>query len=88
MDINRQIRKEAALSLILYILFFIWWYATGYGLSDGAPEDFKYVLGLPMWFFLSCVLGYILFCAATFVLVKAVFKNFPLDNEDNGGTDK
>ena len=88
MDINRQIRKEAFLSMLLYLLFFIWWYVTGYGLSDGTAEEFTYVLGLPMWFFLSCVVGYILFCVATVLLVKVVFRNFPLDNDENRGIDK
>ncbi|MEG0157027.1 MAG: DUF997 family protein [Anaerovoracaceae bacterium] len=30
---NRQIRKEAKISIGLYLGFFIWWWATGYGVA-------------------------------------------------------
>lgn len=76
---NIQIKKEAVISIMLYVVFFIWWYATGYGLSAGDPADYQYVLGLPMWFFMSCVVGYVLFSAATILVVKLLFKNFDLD---------
>jgi len=78
-DRSRQIRKEAAVSLGLYGAFFIWWYFTGYGLGSGDPKDYTYVLGLPLWFFLSCIVGYVGFCAATIIVVKKLFKNFSLE---------
>ena len=34
-----------------------------------------------MWFFLSCVVGYALFVAATIIVVKCFFKNFELGLE-------
>lgn len=79
---NRQIRKEAIVSVILYAAFFIWWYFTGYGIAEkGTTETYTYVFGLPMWFFLSCVVGYALFVAATIIVVKCFFKNFELGPE-------
>ena len=79
---NRQIRKEAIVSVILYAAFFIWWYFTGYGIAEkGTTETYTYVFGLPMWFFLSCVVGYALFVAATIIVVKCFFKNFELGLE-------
>jgi uncharacterized membrane protein YhdT len=79
---NRQIRKEAIVSVILYVAFFIWWYFTGYGIAEkGTTETYTYVFGLPMWFFLSCVVGYALFVAATIIVVKCFFKNFELGPE-------
>ncbi len=59
----------------MYAAFFIWWYATGYGLAE---VDIT-VLGLPLWFFLSSVVGYVLFSVATVLVVKLCFKNFSLD---------
>lgn len=77
-----QIRKEAIASIVLYVSFFIWWYATGYGLAaTGTPETYTYVLGLPMWFFLSCIVGYVLFCIASILVVGLVFKDFDLGEE-------
>ncbi len=79
---NRQIRKEAIVSVILYAAFFIWWYFTGYGIAEkGTTETYTYVFGLPMWFFLSCIVGYVLFVAATIIVVKCFFKNFELGPE-------
>ncbi len=76
---DRQIRKEAAISAVLYVGFFVWWYATGYGLAGGDPAGFTYVLGLPLWFVLSSVVGYALFSVATILAVKLWFKDFSLD---------
>lgn len=79
---NRQIRKEALISAALYLGFFIWWYVTGYGIAErGTPETYTYVLGLPMWFFLSCIVGYVLFCAISAIVVKKFFKDFDLGEE-------
>lgn len=76
---NRQMKKEAIVSIVLYGIFFLWWYFTGYGLGGGNPEEYTYVLGLPMWFFLSCVVGYVLFIIATIFVIKVFFKDFDLD---------
>ena len=86
---NAQIKKEAIVSVIMYAVFFLWWYITGYGLAGrGTPETYTYVLGLPMWFFLSCIVGYILFSIATIVVVKKLFKNFDLGEEESEGGDE
>ena len=76
---DAQIKKEVRISIVLYLVFFIWWYATGYGLSGGDPAEYTYVLGLPLWFFLSSVVGYVGFSIATILVVKLLFKNFSLD---------
>ncbi len=79
---NKQIKKEACVSLLLYLAFFIWWYCTGYGIAEsGSPATYRYILGLPMWFFLSSVVGYILFCIASVLVVKIVFRDFDLGDE-------
>lgn len=79
---NQQIKKEALISVGLYAAFFIWWYVTGYGIAErGTAETYTYVMGLPMWFFLSCIVGYVLFSIATIVVVKKFFKDFDLGDE-------
>ncbi len=78
---NIQINKEAKFTVLLYILFFVWWFVTGYGFSKGDPSQFTYVMGLPMWFFLSCVVGWLLATAGVIFLVKKVFKDVPFDDE-------
>ena len=79
---NRQIRKEAIISILLYLAFFLWWYLTGYGIAEnGTPETYSYIFGLPMWFFLSCIVGYLLFCVASILVVRLVFKDFDLGDE-------
>ncbi|MFV0517029.1 MAG: YhdT family protein [Aminipila sp.] len=81
-EINLQIRKEVIISITLYLAFFVWWYMTGYGIAEkGTPETYTYVLGLPMWFFLSCIVGYVLFSLATIFVVKKFFKDFDLGQE-------
>ena len=73
--LNKQLKKEAIYTCILYLLFFIWWYATAYGLAD-APQR---VWGLPIWFFLSCIVGWLLCCVGVTVLVKCFFRDVDLD---------
>lgn len=79
---DRQINKETKISIFLYLSYFIWWYVTGYGLSKGNPSEYKYIFGLPMWFFMSCIVGYIWFSIATVIITKKVFKNFDLEDEE------
>ncbi len=79
---NRQMKKEALISVALYVGFFIWWYFTGYGIAEkGTPETYTYIFGLPMWFFLSCIVGYVLFCIASIVIIRKFFKDFDLGEE-------
>lgn len=78
---HRQMNREALISLIIYLLFFLWWYFTGYGLSELLPDIF--VMGFPLWFFLSCIIGWILMSIAVFTLVKTVFRDFELTIDDS-----
>jgi uncharacterized membrane protein YhdT len=75
-----QSRREALLTLGAYALFFLWWYATAYGLGDGDPENYSYVLGLPAWFFYSCVVGYVALSLVLWLMVRLFFKDIPLDD--------
>lgn len=75
----KQANKEALISIGLYIAYFLWWYFSAYGLGSKDPSRYTYVMGLPSWFFYSCIAGYVLITAAVWVTVKFFFKDLPLD---------
>jgi uncharacterized membrane protein YhdT len=77
---NRQINKEAIISIVLYILYFIWWYVTGFGLGSGDPSTYKYVMGLPLWFVLNSFVGPMIFIVAVIFTVKYLFVNIDLED--------
>jgi uncharacterized membrane protein YhdT len=79
---NRQINKEAIISIILYILYFVWWYVTGFGLGSRDPSSYKYVMGLPLWFVLSSFVGPIILIVAVIFTVKYLFVNVDLENSE------
>ncbi|MFR1708699.1 MAG: YhdT family protein [Clostridium sp.] len=79
---NRQINKEALISIILYILYFIWWYVTGFGLGSNDPSTYKYVMGLPLWFVLSSFVGPIILIIAVIFTVKYLFVDIELDDSE------
>ena len=59
-NISKQINKEVLITIGLYLLYFVWWYYFAYEYSSDNVEEYKYILGLPEWFFYSCVVGWIL----------------------------
>lgn len=71
--------KEALIGVALAIFNFIWWYGFAYGLGSRPPEEYTYILGLPDWFFYSCVIGFILMCVLVIIITKFVLKEVPLD---------
>lgn len=81
---DKQINKEALISLGLYVFFFVWWYGFAYGLGLKEPQNYNYILGMPSWFFFSCVLGYVVISFATWFIVKRFFVEIPFDEEENG----
>ena len=78
----RQANREALITLAMYVLFFAWWYFTAYGLGSGDPENYSYVLGLPAWFFYSCVVGYMGISVVVWVVVRKFFSEEPIDGDD------
>ncbi len=75
----KQCNKEALYGVALGVLNLVWWYAFGYGLGSKPVEEYTYILGFPAWFFLSCILGTVVFVTLTFVMVDKGFKDMPLD---------
>lgn len=76
---HQQIRKEAKWTSVLFAICFIWWCVTGWGLGNVKI----YFLCLPLWFWL-CIIGtYVIGCVGTIILVKKVFVNFDLGEDEN-----
>ncbi|HHV57107.1 MAG TPA: YhdT family protein [Firmicutes bacterium] len=76
----RQCGKEALIMLALFVLNVVWWYGFAYGLGSRPVETYGYVLGLPDWFFYSCVLGYLVFSVLAWLAVRVFFRDIPLDD--------
>lgn len=79
---DKQLNKEAIATLVLYLAFFVWWYVTGYGLGLKDPSEYTYIIGLPSWFFYSCVAGWILVTGGVYLLIKYVFVEIDFDEEN------
>lgn len=75
-----QANRETGITLAIYGLYFVWWYACGYGLGDADPGTYTYVFGFPAWFFYSCVLGYPLITILLWAVVRLFFRDIPLDD--------
>lgn len=76
---KKQINKEALITILIYFIYFLWWYYFAYIFPPKDPNEYKYIFGLPEWFFYSCILGFILVNIAVFIAVKFFFKNINLD---------
>ncbi|GKV69195.1 hypothetical protein NCCP2716_16930 [Sporosarcina sp. NCCP-2716] len=73
--------KEAWIGVALAVFNFVWWYGFAYGLGSKPVDEYTYILGLPAWFFWSCVVGFVLMSVITVVLAKFVLTDMPLDDD-------
>ena len=91
-NISKQINKEVLITIGLYLLYFVWWYYFAYEYSSDNVEEYKYILGLPEWFFYSCVVGLVLINFLVFLAIKFFFKEIDLDefekNEETNQNNK
>ena len=89
-SISKQINKEVLITIVLYLIYFIWWYYFAYKYSSDNVEEYKYILGLPEWFFYSCVVGLVLVNILVYIYVKFFFKDIDFDkyNENNESNKK
>ena len=81
----RQVRKEAGWTGVLLAALIIFWCIAGFGLSGSSIE----ILGLPLWAVMG-TFGFWLFAiVGVKVLVKGVFRDMSLEDEDaKGGAGK
>ena len=78
---DRQIRREARATLILFAVCFVWNVGFAYGLSGTGAR----LWGFPVWWLISTPGMFILAVAGVAFLLKRVFVNFELDDEAEGG---
>ena len=71
-------RREAALCLLLTLLYFVAWYGTAYLI----PEELE-LWDMPLWFLLSCMLMPLLFIGLCALMVDRLFVDIPLDTEES-----
>ena len=78
---DKQIRREARATLLLFAFCFIWNVGFAYGLSGNGIRLF----GLPLWWLVSTPGMFVVAVIGVCYLVKKVFVNFDLDEEEEGG---
>ena len=82
---EKQIRKEARATLLLFLICFIWNVGFAYGLSGTGARLF----GLPVWWLVSTPGMFVIAVIGVVILLKKVFVNFDLeDTEEGGGVDE
>jgi uncharacterized membrane protein YhdT len=74
--------REALIGVGLVLFNFIWWFGFAYGLGSMPVEEYTYVLGLPAWFFYSCVLGFFVMVILVIVIVKKLFVEVEFEDEE------
>ncbi|MDO4218997.1 MAG: YhdT family protein [Synergistaceae bacterium] len=80
---NKKTDKEPIVVLILYLLFFGFWYLTAYGFGNDAGK-YKFIFGMPEWFFYSCIVGYIGICILLYIAIKFFFADTSLIKDKKG----
>ena len=75
---NRQIKKEARATFILFLICFFWHVGTGYLFNGSGIKLF----GLPLWWVLSTPGVFVIAVIGVIFLLKKVFVNFSLEYED------
>lgn len=76
----KQCNKEALIGVVVGIVNFVIWAVFGYGLGSGPVEEYTYVMGLPLWFFMSCIVTPAIIVALIFLTIDKSIKDIPLDN--------
>ena len=78
---ERQIRKEAHATSVLFLICFLWHAGSGYLLSGSGIK----VFGLPLWWVLSTPGVFVIAVIGVVILLKKVFVNFSLEDDDESG---
>ncbi len=74
-----QCGREARAGLLLGLCNFLWWFAWGYGLGSQDPAEYTYIFGFPLWFFMSCLVGAVLFTGLAVFIVHYYYRDIPLE---------
>lgn len=79
---DRQVRREARATFILFAICFIWNIGFAYGLSASGIR----IGGLPLWWVLSVPGMFVVAVAGVLYLLKNVFVDFSLEDEIPAGS--
>lgn len=74
----QQINKEAKATLLVLLLVILFWTISGIGVSRLNITIFH----TPLWAITGCIGTWLFSVVAVWVLVKKVFKNFDLEEEE------
>lgn len=84
---HRQMIKEAVATFILLTIVAVWHVGFAF-LLNGTDVM---IIGMPLWFFVSTIGGFVISVAGVVILLKFVFKDFELGeempDEDEGSKD-
>lgn len=72
-----QANKEARWALWLTLLYLAAWLAAAY-----IPRVTPGMTGLPHWFELACVLTPLIFILLCWAMVKFIYRDIPLEDDD------
>ena len=75
-----QIRKEARATLVLCAICFVWNVVFAYAIPGSIRLG-----GLPLWWLVSTPGMFVVAIIGVVYLLKKVFMNFSLDDEEEGG---
>ena len=76
-----QMNKEAKATWIAGFIVMAFWWITGFGIYAAFGSSFT-ILGMPAWVIISCFGSWFLSIAIVAYLVKYVFKDFDLTDEE------
>ncbi|MED1604757.1 YhdT family protein [Cytobacillus kochii] len=74
--------REALIGVGIAMINFFIWYSFAYGLGSKPVEEYQFILGLPSWFFYSCVLGFLMITVIVWLVVKFLFSDVPFEEEE------
>lgn len=78
-DAIRRSHREAAYTLAAALLLFLFFWCALFLTADSDV----FLFGLPLWFWLSCVGGYLLSVVVVWFLVKKAFRHFELISDED-----
>ena len=83
-----QCHKEAKITLRVYAGYMVWWFLMGFGLNSLGVNKLPFIMNLPMWFFMSCIVGWILVTIVVILVTRKHFKHFDLGQESDSPVQK
>lgn len=76
-----QMNKEAKATWIVAAIVIAFWWITGFGIYGSSGAEWT-ILSMPAWFMVSCFGSWFLSVALVIFVVKKVFVDFDLEDED------